>query len=55
MRSSRPLILRLVTLLTAVVLVIHWNACFYLALSDYIGQGSDGWVYSMYSLFYYQI
>jgi len=35
-------------LLVVVVVILHWNACFYLALSDYIGRGSDAWVYSQY-------
>ena len=53
MRSSHPFVVRIVALLVGVVTVIHWNACFihwnacfYLALSDLIGQGSDGWAYS---------
>jgi len=46
MRTSRPFALRVATLLLVVVVSIHWNACFYLAISDYIGQGNDQWVYS---------
>jgi len=45
MRSSRPFVVRVTTLLIIVVVVIHWNACFYLVLSDYAGHGADGWVY----------
>lgn len=36
-------------LLVVVVVVLHWNACFYLALSDYIGRAADdAWVYSQF-------
>jgi len=45
------LLLHVVTLLVAVVVIIHWNACFYLALSAHIGQQTaDAWVYSQYAV-----
>jgi len=36
-------------LLVLMIVAIHWNACFYLALSNYIGPAADAWVYSQYS------
>lgn len=44
-RSSNPETLRLVSLVITLLVVIHWNACIYIAISDHIGFGSDGWVY----------
>ncbi|KAK6026694.1 putative cyclic nucleotide-gated cation channel alpha-4 [Ostertagia ostertagi] len=28
-----------------IIVIIHWNACFYFWISEMIGLGSDGWVY----------
>ncbi|KAF8356780.1 tax-4 [Pristionchus pacificus] len=28
-----------------IIIIIHWNACFYFFLSEYLGLGSDTWVY----------
>jgi len=30
----------------AILVLIHWNACFYFAISYAIGFGSDNWVYN---------
>ncbi|XP_043914052.1 cyclic nucleotide-gated cation channel alpha-4 [Protopterus annectens] len=44
-RTSYPNIFRICKLMLYVFIVIHWNACFYFALSEYIGFGNDEWVY----------
>lgn len=28
-----------------IVVIIHWNACFYFLISELIGLGTDSWVY----------
>ena len=43
--SRFPNFLRLCFLVAMVLLIFHWNACFYFLLSRWIGLGSDGWVY----------
>lgn len=40
-----PIFLRLCFLAAIVLLIFHWNACFYFLLSRWIGLGSDSWVY----------
>ncbi|XP_051937974.1 cyclic nucleotide-gated cation channel alpha-4 [Hippocampus zosterae] len=44
-RTSYPNTFRITKLMIYIFVLIHWNACLYFALSDYIGFGSDGWVY----------
>ncbi|XP_077584287.1 cyclic nucleotide-gated channel alpha-4 isoform X2 [Stigmatopora nigra] len=44
-RTSYPNTFRISKLMIYIFVLIHWNACLYFALSDYIGFGSDGWVY----------
>ena len=36
---------RILKLILYIVIIIHWNGCFFFALSDAIGHGSDRWVY----------
>ena len=43
--SRFPNFLRLCFLVAMVLLIFHWNACFYFLLSKWIGFGSDTWVY----------
>ncbi|PFX19473.1 Cyclic nucleotide-gated olfactory channel [Stylophora pistillata] len=43
--SRFPNFLRLCSLIAMVLLIFHWNACFYFLLSKWIGFGSDSWVY----------
>ena len=43
--SRFPNFLRLSFLVAMVLLIFHWNACFYFLLSKWIGFGSDTWVY----------
>jgi Ion transport protein len=44
-RTSSPNSFRIAILVLYLIIIIHWNACFYLLLSDWIGFGTDGWVY----------
>ena len=44
-RTRYPNLLRIFALVVAVLLIFHWNACFYFAISASIGLGSDKWVY----------
>ncbi|XP_061698453.1 cyclic nucleotide-gated cation channel alpha-4 [Syngnathoides biaculeatus] len=44
-RTSYPNTFRITKLMIYIFVLIHWNACLYFALSNYIGFGSDGWVY----------
>lgn len=43
-RTAYPNIFRIAKLMILIFILIHWNACFYFALSKYIGCGSDKWV-----------
>jgi len=45
-RTGRPLLRRIVNLLVYILVAIHWNACLYILLSQWIGFASDGWVYT---------
>jgi len=44
-RSSFPNTIRIVTLIVYILIIIHWNACFYIQLSAYVGFGSDDFIY----------
>lgn len=44
-RTAYPNIFRISKLMILIFILIHWNACFYFALSKHIGLGSDNWVY----------
>ncbi|CEF67679.1 Cyclic nucleotide-binding domain and Potassium channel, voltage-dependent, EAG/ELK/ERG family and RmlC-like jelly roll fold domain and Cyclic nucleotide-binding-like domain-containing protein [Strongyloides ratti] len=44
-RSSMPNVFRVFTVVCYIIVIIHWNACFYFAISELIGLGSDSWVY----------
>lgn len=46
-QTNHPNIFRLVSLLTTIVILIHWNACIYFIISRWIGYSSDPWVYNM--------
>lgn len=45
--SNYPQVYRGTGLVLTILVAIHWNACFYIQASDWIGFGSDGWVYNM--------
>ncbi|KAM4019386.1 cyclic nucleotide-gated channel alpha-2 [Anomaloglossus baeobatrachus] len=44
-RTSYPNIFRIFNLVLYILLIIHWNACIYYAISKAIGFGEDTWVY----------
>nr|XP_039264731.1 cyclic nucleotide-gated cation channel alpha-3-like [Styela clava] len=44
-RTSCPNLFRISILVLYIVVIIHWNACIYYAISNAIGFGTDRWVY----------
>ncbi|XP_077863386.1 cyclic nucleotide-gated channel alpha-3-like [Saccoglossus kowalevskii] len=44
-RSNFPNLLRITNLVLYIMIIIHWNACIFYAISASIGFGSDTWVY----------
>jgi len=46
-QTNHPNIFRLLSLLTIILILIHWNACFYFIISRWIGYSTDTWVYNM--------
>uniref|UniRef100_A0A8C4BCH1 Cyclic nucleotide-binding domain-containing protein n=1 Tax=Denticeps clupeoides TaxID=299321 RepID=A0A8C4BCH1_9TELE len=44
-RTSFPNMFRISNLVLYILIIIHWNACIYFAISKTIGFGSDTWVY----------
>uniref|UniRef100_UPI003590296C cyclic nucleotide-gated channel cone photoreceptor subunit alpha-like n=1 Tax=Myxine glutinosa TaxID=7769 RepID=UPI003590296C len=44
-RTNFPNLFRISNLILYIVVIIHWNACIYFAISKAIGFGSDTWVY----------
>ncbi|TKR64325.1 hypothetical protein L596_024884 [Steinernema carpocapsae] len=44
-RSPYPNAFRVSCVIWYIIIIIHWNACFYFFISVCIGLGSDGWVY----------
>ncbi|XP_067833672.1 cyclic nucleotide gated channel subunit alpha 2a [Heptranchias perlo] len=44
-RTNYPNVFRISNLLLYLLIIIHWNACIYYAISKTIGFGSDSWVY----------
>lgn len=49
-RTSFTNMWRILTLVLYILIIIHWNACIYYAISSGIGFGSDNWVYGNISL-----
>ena len=45
MFSRHPTIFRLLNLIIYIMVIIHWNACFYYIVSTWIGIAADDWVY----------
>lgn len=43
--TNFPFVFRISKLVFYILVIIHWNACFYFAVSYVIGFGSDNWVY----------
>lgn len=44
-RTNFPNIFRIANLVLYIIIIIHWNACLYFAVSKVLGFGSDTWVY----------
>ncbi|EFP09243.1 CRE-TAX-4 protein [Caenorhabditis remanei] len=44
-RSSMPNAFRVFIVVWYIVIIIHWNACLYFWISEFIGLGTDAWVY----------
>ncbi|KAG9341702.1 hypothetical protein JZ751_018766 [Albula glossodonta] len=44
-RTNYPNIFRICNLVLYILVIIHWNACVYFAISKSLGFGSDTWVY----------
>ncbi|KAJ8253062.1 hypothetical protein GJAV_G00208700 [Gymnothorax javanicus] len=44
-RTNYPNIFRISNLVLYILIIIHWNACIFFAISKIIGFGSDSWVY----------
>ncbi|NWX42827.1 CNG1 protein, partial [Steatornis caripensis] len=44
-RTNYPNMFRIGNLVLYILIIIHWNACIYFAISKLIGFGSDSWVY----------
>uniref|UniRef100_A0A8R1HS63 Cyclic nucleotide-binding domain-containing protein n=1 Tax=Caenorhabditis japonica TaxID=281687 RepID=A0A8R1HS63_CAEJA len=44
-RSSMPNAFRVMVVVWYIVIIIHWNACLYFWISEWIGLGTDTWVY----------
>nr|XP_032527728.1 cyclic nucleotide-gated cation channel subunit A-like [Danaus plexippus plexippus] len=45
--TSYPNVFRICKVVLAILVLIHWNACLYFAISYAIGFGSDNWVYNI--------
>ncbi|XP_054275101.1 cyclic nucleotide-gated cation channel subunit A-like [Macrosteles quadrilineatus] len=46
-RTGYPNSFRICKVVFAILVLIHWNACFYFAISYAIGFGTDNWVYNL--------
>uniref|UniRef100_A0A8C9XKJ6 Cyclic nucleotide gated channel subunit alpha 3 n=1 Tax=Sander lucioperca TaxID=283035 RepID=A0A8C9XKJ6_SANLU len=44
-RTNYPNIFRIANLVLYIIIIIHWNACLFFAISKMLGFGSDTWVY----------
>ncbi|KAI9531649.1 cGMP-gated cation channel alpha-1 [Dissostichus eleginoides] len=44
-KTNYPNIFRIGNLIIYILIIIHWNACFFFSFSKYIGFGADDWVY----------
>ncbi|XP_050506561.1 cyclic nucleotide-gated cation channel subunit A isoform X3 [Diabrotica virgifera virgifera] len=45
--TNYPNVFRICKVVLAILVLIHWNACLYFAISYFIGFGSDNWVYNL--------
>ncbi|XP_056266731.1 cGMP-gated cation channel alpha-1-like isoform X2 [Pseudoliparis swirei] len=44
-KTNYPNLFRIGNLIMYILIIIHWNACFFFSFSKYIGFGADDWVY----------
>ncbi|XP_029088126.1 cyclic nucleotide-gated cation channel alpha-3 isoform X1 [Monodon monoceros] len=44
-RTNYPNVFRIGNLVLYILIIVHWNACLYFAISKFIGFGTDSWVY----------
>lgn len=45
--TNYPNVFRICKVVLAILVLIHWNACVYFAISYMIGFGTDNWVYNL--------
>lgn len=45
--TNYPNVFRICKVVLAILVLIHWNACLYFAISYAIGFGTDNWVYNL--------
>lgn len=45
--TGYPNAFRICKVVLAILVLIHWNACLYFAISFFLGFGSDNWVYNL--------
>ncbi|XP_045458562.1 cyclic nucleotide-gated cation channel subunit A-like [Melitaea cinxia] len=45
--ASFPNATRIIKVVMSILILIHWNACFYFVISYAIGFGTDNWVYNI--------
>ncbi|KAJ8975657.1 hypothetical protein NQ317_000997, partial [Molorchus minor] len=45
--TNYPNVFRICKVVVAILVLIHWNACLYFAISYAIGFGTDNWVYNL--------
>ncbi|ELU18231.1 hypothetical protein CAPTEDRAFT_146497, partial [Capitella teleta] len=43
--TNHPNVFRIFNLILYILIIIHWNACFFFQMSSWIGFGTDSWVY----------
>ena len=46
-QTGYPNAFRICKVVLVILILIHWNACFYFAISFALGFGSDNWVYNL--------
>lgn len=49
-RTTFPNAFRIAKVILYILVIIHWNGCFYFGMSYFIGFGTDGWVYKNISI-----
>lgn len=45
--TGYPNAFRICKVVLAILVLIHWNACLYFAISFFLGFGTDNWVYNL--------